>query len=54
MDADKQAAYHTLWSCLATVSELIAPFVPFFAETLYQNLVRSQSADAAESVHLRG
>ena len=31
---------------------MIAPFVPFFAETLYQNLVRAQVADAPESVHL--
>jgi len=53
MDADKRAAYHTLWSCLATVSELIAPFVPFLAETLYQNLVRSQFSDTPDSVHLR-
>ena len=53
MGADKNAAYHTLYSCLCTVSEVIAPFVPFFAETLYQNLVRSQDGSAAESVHLR-
>jgi isoleucyl-tRNA synthetase len=52
MDADKQAAYQTLWTCLESLSRLIAPFVPFFAESLYQNLVRSQFADAAESVHL--
>ncbi|HOA73348.1 MAG TPA: isoleucine--tRNA ligase [Phycisphaerae bacterium] len=52
LDADKQAAYHTLWTCLETLSRLIAPFVPFFAESLYQNLVRSQFADAKESVHL--
>jgi isoleucyl-tRNA synthetase len=52
MDADKNAAYSTLWTCLETLSRLIAPFVPFFAESLYQNLVRSQSPDAPESVHL--
>ncbi|MBI4581133.1 MAG: isoleucine--tRNA ligase [Planctomycetes bacterium] len=52
MEADKQAAYRTLWTCLERLSRLIAPFVPFFAESLYQNLVRSQFADAAESVHL--
>src|SRR5689334_5318717 len=45
MDADKQAAYHTLWSTLVTLSELIAPFTPFFGETLYQNLVRTNDAD---------
>jgi len=52
MDADKWAAYQTLWSCLATVSKLIAPFTPFFAESLYQNLVRSQDDNAEQSVHL--
>ncbi len=52
MDPDKRAAYRTLWECLRTLSTTIAPFVPFFAETLYQNLVRSQFPDAPESVHL--
>ncbi len=52
MDGDKRAAYHTLWSCLCTTSRMIAPFVPFFAETLYQNLVRTHDTDAPESVHL--
>jgi isoleucyl-tRNA synthetase len=52
-DADKTAAYVTLWRCLAITSELIAPFVPFFAETLYQNLVRAQMPELEESVHLR-
>ncbi len=52
MDADKYAAHQTLWTCLSELSKVIAPFVPFFAESLYQNLVRSQFADAPESVHL--
>jgi len=53
MDADKKAAYHTLWTCLVTLADVIAPFTPFFAETLYQNLMRSPFPDAPESVHLR-
>jgi isoleucyl-tRNA synthetase len=52
VDADKQAAYATLHHVLVTLSKLLAPFVPFLAETLYQNLVRSVDADATESVHL--
>ena len=52
LDADKNAAYHTLWSCLATLSKVMAPFTPFLAETLYQNLVREQDAAAPISVHL--
>lgn len=51
-DADKQAAYWTLYECLVELSKVIAPFVPFFAETLYQNLVRQQDDRAPQSVHL--
>jgi isoleucyl-tRNA synthetase len=51
-DADKIAAYLTLYECLVTVAELLAPLTPFLAESLYQNLVRSVDATAPESVHL--
>jgi isoleucyl-tRNA synthetase len=51
-DADKNAAYATLYECLVTLSKLLAPFTPFLAETLYQNLVRSHDPTALESVHL--
>mgnify|MGYP001229794604 CR=1 FL=1 len=51
-DADKQAAYQTLYEVLVTLSKLLAPFVPFLSETLYQNLVRSVDRAAPESVHL--
>ena len=51
-DADKLAAYHTLYEALVTVAKLLAPFTPFVAEELYQNLVRSVDAEAPESVHL--
>jgi isoleucyl-tRNA synthetase len=40
-DADKLAAYTTVYHCLVTLSQLLAPFIPFVAEELYQNLVRS-------------
>ena len=40
-DADKLAAYHTLYEALVTVTKLLAPFTPFVAEELYQNLVRA-------------
>jgi len=52
MDEDKRAAYATLYECLVTVSKLIAPFTPFFAESMYQNLVRTHDAAAPLSVHL--
>jgi isoleucyl-tRNA synthetase len=51
-DADKLAAYNTLYHCLVTLSKLLAPFTPFLAEELYQNLVRSPFPDAPDSVHL--
>jgi len=51
-DADKLAAYHTLYEALVTVTKLLAPFTPFVAEELYQNLVRSVDTSAPESVHL--
>jgi isoleucyl-tRNA synthetase len=51
-DADKLSAYNTLYACLVTLAKLLAPFTPFVAEELYQNLVRSVNTDAPESVHL--
>jgi isoleucyl-tRNA synthetase len=51
-DADKLAAYTTLYQCLVTLAQLLAPFVPFVAEELYQNLCRSVNPQARESVHL--
>ncbi|WP_199489386.1 MULTISPECIES: isoleucine--tRNA ligase [unclassified Meiothermus] len=50
--ADREAAYATLWEALVAVSQLSAPFTPFVAEALWQNLVRSVNPDAPESVHL--
>ncbi len=50
--SDKQAAYSTLYTALVTVAKLIAPAMPFLAEELYQNLVRSVDETAPESVHL--
>ena len=52
LDADKQAAYQTLYEVLVTLCRLLAPFVPFLAEAMYQNLVRSVDAHAPQSVHL--
>ncbi len=52
MAGDKEAAFATLYHVLVTLSHLLAPFVPFLSEGLYQNLVRTQYSDAPESVHL--
>ena len=51
-DEDKLAAYSTLYTCLTTLCKLVAPFMPFLAEELYQNLVRSVDGSSPESVHL--
>jgi len=51
-DADKLAAYNTLYQCLVTLSKLLAPFVPFIAEEIYRNLICSVNQQAPESVHL--
>jgi isoleucyl-tRNA synthetase len=50
-DVDKHAAYSTLYRTLVTLSKLLAPFVPFVTEVMYQNLVRILDKDAPESVH---
>jgi len=51
-DSDKQSAYQTLYTALVTVSKLLSPAMPFLAEELYQNLVRSVDQFAPESVSL--
>ena len=51
-DADKKAAYATLYEALVTVSKLLAPTMPFMADELYQNLVRSVDENTPLSVHL--
>lgn len=51
-DADKKAAYATLYETLVTISKLLAPAMPFLAEEIYQNLVVTQDEKAPKSVHL--
>ncbi|MEM3444463.1 MAG: isoleucine--tRNA ligase [Thermoplasmata archaeon] len=48
----KFEGYETLYTVLTTLAKLLAPFAPFTAEEIYQNLVRSVSKDAPESVHM--
>lgn len=51
-DGDKFAAYATLYEALCTLSQLLAPTMPFMAEEIYQNLVVGFNPDAVDSVHL--
>ena len=50
-DADKNAAYATLYHVLVKFAKTLAPFIPFVTEVMYQNLVRSVRSDAYESIH---
>lgn len=50
--AEKLDAYWTLYECLLSISKVIAPFVPFLSETLWQNLAGVFGDRALESVHL--
>lgn len=52
MTEDKVAAYMTLNKVLVTLAKLTAPYTPFIAESIYQNIVRSVDANAPVSVHL--
>ena len=52
MTEDKAAAYTTLYTVLTTLAKVIAPYTPFMAEMMYQNLVPAFYPDAPESVHL--
>jgi isoleucyl-tRNA synthetase len=49
---DKIAAYQTLFECLLTVSKLMAPVAPFFADRLYKDLCDATQIEHFESVHL--
>ncbi len=52
MAGDKEAAFATLYHVLVTLSKVCAPFIPFLAEEIYQNLVVNNVPGAPESVHL--
>lgn len=47
-----RAAFETLFECLMTVTKLIAPILPFLAESIYQNLANGALENPKESVHL--
>jgi len=49
---DKEVCYQTLHQVLLTLTKLLAPFIPFFAEEMYQNLALSSQLSALSSVHL--
>ena len=52
MSQDKLAAYQTLYTCLETVSRLMAPIAPFYADRLFRDLNKASGLDNSGSVHL--
>jgi len=50
MNEDKQAAYQTLYTCLKTVAQLMAPNAPFYADRLYRDLMQNAQC-TMQSVH---
>ena len=52
MGGDKKAAFYTLYTALETLIRLTAPFTPFIADEIYQNVVRSVDKTAPKSVHI--
>jgi isoleucyl-tRNA synthetase len=54
MNADKQAAYDTLYECLSAIAKLMSPMSPFFSDWLYRSLNEHGigGGAVAESVHL--
>ena len=52
MTADKLSAYQTLYTCLETLSRLIAPITPFYADQLFRDLNAVTEKDKNPSVHL--
>ncbi len=49
---DKLSAYQTLYTCLETVAQLMAPISPFYADRLYTDLIGVTRRDHTQSVHL--
>lgn len=52
MSKDKMSAYQTLYTCLATVAKLFAPFAPFYSDQLFMDLINVTGKEHVESVHL--
>ncbi len=52
MGEDKTAAFYTLYTALETLTRLTAPYTPFIAEEIYQNIVRTVDKTAPLSVHM--
>jgi isoleucyl-tRNA synthetase len=52
LGADKRAAYETLFECLTTLAQVMAPFTPYLSDAIWRNLAVKGAGSDAESVHL--
>ena len=52
MTEDKLSAYQTLFTCMETVSRLMAPFAPFYSDALYGDLMKVATGNEGMCVHL--
>ncbi|NLA63990.1 MAG: isoleucine--tRNA ligase [Bacteroidales bacterium] len=52
MTDDKLSSYQSLYNCLLTVTKLMAPIAPFYADRLYLDLISVTGHEDFESVHL--
>ena len=50
--ASKRAAYETLWTCLTTLAQVMAPFTPYLSDAIWKNLAVKGAGRKEESVHL--
>jgi isoleucyl-tRNA synthetase len=50
-EADKRAAYGVLYRALKSAAQVMSPIIPFFAEEIWQNVVRSIEPAERESIH---
>ena len=53
-NADKMAAYQTLYTCLETIAKLASPIAPFYTDNLFRDLNEVSGKDTVASVHLSG
>ena len=51
-DGDKRDAYQTLYTVICKLNRILAPFIPFTSEVIYQNLERQFESNSSDSVHL--
>ncbi len=52
LGADKRAAYETLWECLVTLAQVMAPFTPYLSDSIWRNLAVKGAGRDEQSVHL--